>query len=315
MAGPVLASTGQGLEARLNTIITEFKVLRDADGVMRRLATKYTLEPHSGTSKVVLNYGRVTAYVQQDGVDTANAQSLSDAASSYAPYEVAVQVILPGSTMRRVADPDLMRRTGRILENAYNLKEDQDLAAQLASFVPTKGAATTVLGVGHHTAAVTTLQVGNNRASPEPAPEPLFACYHPCQLHAILSRLVPLTDVPVGTNVWTAPGTAGATAGPGRSSALSDEILRKWKVKELGGVPIIPEPNIAVDSVDDASGGVFSQEGLIYISEVEPKLAQDKDGSMRDGVELTYWGAYGGGTYRASSYGCRMLFDAQIPTA
>lgn len=309
-----LAGTSENLDASLNTIISAHKLLRDEDGKVRRLATRYTLEPHTGTSKIILNYGRVTAYAQTDGVDTAQGQALSDTQSTYTPSETACQVILAGSTLRRVADPDLLRRTGRILENAYALKEDQDGTAQFSSFTTSIGAANAVIGVGLHMAAVTRLQYGSNRANPEPAPEPWFACYHPCTLHAILGRLVPLTDVPVGTNVYT--GTAaGATAGPGRSGELSDQILRRWKVKELGGVPVIPTANIAVDSSDDATNAVFSREGLIYISEVEPHLATDKDASMRDAVELTYWGSYGYGVYRPAAYGVALVADATQPTA
>ncbi len=86
--GVNLAGANENLDASLNTMITAFKLLRDEDGKMRRLCTRMTLEPHTGTSKVVLNYGRVTAYSQTDGVDTAQAQALSDANSSYTPSDV-----------------------------------------------------------------------------------------------------------------------------------------------------------------------------------------------------------------------------------
>lgn len=313
MTGQVLAGSGENLDASLNTIITEFKLLRDADGIIRRLATRYTLEPHTGSSKIILNYGRVVAYKMADGVDTAQAQALSDSQSTYSPSDVAVQVILAGPTLRRVADPDLLRRTGRMLENAYNLKEDQDGCTQFSSFTASKGTSGTVLGVGHHMAAVTSLQIGSNRANPEPAPEPHFAVYHPCTLHAVLGRLVPLTDVPTGTNVYTG-AAAGATVMGGAGAGITDQVLRTWKVKELGGVPVIPEPNIPL-STNDAYSAIFSKEGLIYISEVEPQLASDKDASQRGAVELTYWGAYGHGVYRPGAYGVAMLFDATLPTA
>jgi len=308
-----LAGTGENLDASLNTIVSAFKVLRDEDGKIRRLATRYTLEPHTGTSKVILNYGRVTAYAQTDGVDTTQAASLSDTQSTYTPSEVAARVILPGSTMRRVADPDLLRRTGTLLENAYALKEDQDGTAQFSSFTTSIGAAGTVASVGSHMTAVTRLQYGSSTANPEPAPGPWFACYHPCTLHAILGRLVPLTDVPIGTTVYTG-AAAGQTVGPGASGALSDQILRTWKVKELGGVPVVPEANIAVDSSADAVNAMFSREGLIYISEVEPTLDREKDASMRGAIELIYWGSYGYGVYRPSAYAVGITADATQPT-
>lgn len=315
MSNNNLAGAGQALDASLNTIISEFKLLRDSDGKMRRMATRYTLEPNTGTSKIVLNYGRVTAYRQSAGVDTSQAQALADTQTGYTPAEVAVQVILPGSTLRQVADKDLYRRTGQMMENAFALKEDRDGCAQLDAFTTSKGAAATVMSPGLHMAAVTSVSIGNNRSNPEPPPEgSLFAVYHPCSIHAILGRLVPLTDVPTGTTTYTGVA-AGATAGPGAGGGLSDEILRKWKVKELGGVPIVPEPNLAVDANDDAKGAVFSREGLIYISEVEPHMEVDKFGASRGSKLLTYWGSYGWGNYRAAMNGAEVIADATIPTA
>ena len=96
------------------------------------------------------NYGRVTAYNVSDGQDIVHAQELADTATGYSPTEVAVQVILGGRTMRRVADPQLLERTGRILHNAYDLKEDSDGCTQLASFTGTTiGSAGTVISPGH----------------------------------------------------------------------------------------------------------------------------------------------------------------------
>lgn len=310
-----LAGANENLDASLNTIKTAFKLLRDEDGKMRRMATQYTLEPHTGTSKVILNYGRVVAYAQTDGVDTTQAQALSDANSTYTPSDVAAQVVLAGTTMRRVADPDLFRRTGQILEMAFAMKEDQDGTAQFSSFTAAIGAAGSVISVGTHMSAVTRLQYGSNTSDPEPAPEPWFATYHPCTLHAILGRLVPLTDVPTGTSVYTGAAAGVTVMGGAGNGGLSEEILRKWKVKELGSVAVVPEANIAVDSSADAVNAMFSKEGLIYIGEVEPHLVNDKDPSGRDSVELTYWGSYGYGVYRPGSYGVAITADATQPTA
>ena len=111
--GTNLAGSSQALDTSLPTIYSEFKLLRDETGVCRDVATKMTLEPHTGTAKNIINYGRVTALSVSDGVDIAQAQTLADANTVTTPGEVAVQVILAGSTMRRVQDPDLLKRTDR----------------------------------------------------------------------------------------------------------------------------------------------------------------------------------------------------------
>jgi len=61
---------------------------------------------------------------------------------------------------------------------------------------------------------------------------------------------------------------------------------------------------------------VFAKEGLIYVSEQEPRLDPDSsDKSMRGAVELNVWGSYVWGNYRASAYGNPVTFDASLPTS
>ena len=155
-----LAGAGQALDGSLPTIFSEFKLLRDETGVMRSTATTMNLTPHEGATKNVNNYGRVIAFNVADGVDITQAQALADTTTSYTPGEVAVQVILAGSTMRRVQDPDLEGRTSKMLNNAYDLKEDSDGTAQLSSFVPIMGVAGDIIGPGHVTGAAARLGIG-----------------------------------------------------------------------------------------------------------------------------------------------------------
>lgn len=317
MVGSNLAGTGQNLDSSLPTIYSEFKLLRDGSGVARSVATPMKLLPHQGATKNVNNYGRVTAYSVADGADISQAQALRDDTTSYTPGEVAVQVILPGSTMRRIQDPDLESRTSRMLNNAYDLKEDQDGTAQWVSFVPILGSAGTVIGIGHLHAAVARLNIGNNRTNPEPAPEPHFIVLHPLQASVIVNRLMPLTDVPVGTTAYTPTGSAGVTMGPGANS-MSEELFKRG-IKALGhasNAVVKVDPNIAVDANDDASGVALSKEGFVYVSELEPRLDPDKsDASMRGAIELNLWGSYAWGLYRSSAYGVELLFDATLPTS
>lgn len=317
MPGPTLAGSSQALDSSLNTIISEFKMLRDETGVCRKTATTYTLDPHTGVSKNVLNYGRVTAYDLADGVDMAQAQTLADTNTAYTPNEAGCQVLLPKSTMRRVADPDLLRRTGRIMNNAYDLKEDADGALQFASFVPIVGAAGTVVRVGHILAATSRVRIGNNRANPEPAPAPWFTVLHPLVGGVIAGRLIPLTDVPSGATAYTPDsGTAGQTIGPGRSS-FSDDLIKNGPraAGRLFDTEVYFDANLVVDSNDDCSGAVYSKEALIYVTEVEPMMEPDERDASARAIELNLWGSFAWGLYRSSAYGCEVLTDASLPTS
>src|SRR3990167_978920 len=192
MAGINLAGTstsGQALDGSLNTILSEFRMLRDETGVARKCATKMSLAPHTGTAKNIVNYGRLTAYSLTDGVDMQQAQSLADTTTSYTPAEVGVQVVIARTTLSRVADPDLLRRTGRMMNNAYDLKEDADGCAQFSSFVPIVGSTATVFGIGSALAMSARLRIGNDRTNPEPAPLPHYGILHPLHTTSIAARL------------------------------------------------------------------------------------------------------------------------------
>lgn len=315
----ILAGTGQALDTSLNTIYTEFKILRDETGVFRSVATTMNLKPHEGASKNVNNYNRVIAYNLSDGVDLAQAQQLADTTTTYTPGEVGVQVVLAGSTMRRVADPDLERRTGRILNAAYDLKEDQDGGLQMVNYTPIMGVAASIIGPHEYMGAVSRLMIGNNRANPEPPPEPYYLVDHPLKLAVLALRMIPLTDVPTGTNIYTpATVTTGRTTGPGAGGTLSDDIIKRG-IGALGtffGVTVKKSANLLPDAADDVSGAVFSKESLIYVSEVSPRLDPDtSDKSMRGAVELNVWGSYVWGLYRAGAYGVEILGDASMPVA
>jgi hypothetical protein len=321
MGDVILTGTGNQLDESLNTIKSEFKLLRDVSGKVRRLASFYKLEPHSGVSKIVHNYGRIVARNVADGQDTTQMEDLSDALTTYTPSEVAVKVILAGSTMRRVADAALFKKTGQIMENAYNLKEDSDGCAQFSAFTTAIGAAATSLSPGHVIAMNTRLQVGNSTATPEPAPTPIYGCFHPCQLHVLLGRTIPLATTPAGTsNMSLSSAEAGAAVAGKGTGSWSEDILKKWFSEgdsvTYGGITHVSDANISVDSSDDGYGAVFSKEGLVYVEEVAPTMKTDADDiSMRGAIELVLWGSYAFGTYRPGAYGVAFLGDCSLPSA
>ena len=319
MAMGNLAGTGQALDSSLNTIYSEFKMLRDESGTFRSTATTLKLLPHEGRSKNVNNYNRVVAFDIADGVDMQQAQQLADTTTSYSPGEVGVQVLLPGSTMRRVADPDLLKRTGRMLANAYDLKEDQDGGLQMVNFTPTMGVAGAILGPGEYLGAVNRLSIGNNRANPEPPPGQMYIVDHPLKLAVLATRLAIISDTGVGTTPY-APATVstGKAVGPAAAGDFQGDILKRG-INALGmfwGAVVKKSANLLPDSDNDVSGGAFVSEGLVYVSELEPVDDPDTSNkSLRGAVELNYWGSYVWGVYRAGAYGVEIIGDASMPAA
>jgi len=313
-----MLGTGEALDSSLNTVYSEFKLKRDETGVFRSTATMYELKPHQGASKNINNYNRVVALNLQDGVDMQQAQQLADTTTTFTPGEVGVQVLLPGSTMRRIADPDLLRQTGRMLANAYDLKEDQDGGLQMVNYTPIMGAAGSILGPGELIGAINRLSIGNNRANPEPPPKPWYLVHHPLVLSVLQQRMIPLTDVPAGDNAFTPATVATGKTVMGAPSPFSAEILRRG-IGSLGsfyGTNVKISANLLPNSLDDVSGGAYSGESLTYVSELEPRADPDtSDKSLRGAIELNYWGSYVFGVWRAEAYGCEILGDASMPAA
>lgn len=297
-------------------------LLRDVTGVFRNSATSETLQPHTGVSWIRNNYGRAVAYNLDEAADMNQNQTLSDQATVITPAEVGAQIVIPGSTLRRVADAALESRVATMLNNAYNLKEDQDGAAQMSSWTSTAlGSTSTIVGIGHVFAGAARLGVGSSVTNPEPAPMPWVYIGHDFQLQHLAGRLMVLTDVPTGTNVYTgvaAGATFGAGSEAGGTPGMASDILKDGigAITRMGNVTVKKDANIPVTSTPSATGGIFSQEGLLYVNEVSPRIVKDmSDVSMRDAVELNVWGSYKFGLYRPLNYGIPMTFDCTTPTA
>ncbi len=316
MPGPNQVGSTAQLRNSLNTIISRFDTLRDYSGCMRPLMTELPLKEHTGRSVVRTNYGRVLAQSLTDGMDMQQQQDLSDASTTYTPNEVGVQVILLKTTNRRSADTDLEGRTAQIMENAYSLKEDQDACSIATSFTTQMGSSTTVLGVGHATAAETKLRIGNSLTTPEPVVGDIYFVAHPCSLHAVAMRLVPLTDVPTGTNAYSVTGN-GVTVGPGKDGeGLSEDIIKMGRqaIKMLGGMKVYQDANVTAGANSGFHSIAFGRDGAVFCPEWEPEMDPEPDKSLR-GFELNMVGSYGTGVYRPAALGLDMFFDATIPTA
>lgn len=314
-----MAGTGQALDVSLPTIISDFALKRDVTGVFRSTAEYNELKPHTGISWLRNQYGRAVAMDLDEAADMTQGQTLSDAQTVITPAEVGAMIVLPGSTLRRVQDAQLESRVATMLNNAYNLKEDQDGAAQMSSWTTSLGTTSTIIGVGHIFAGAAQLGVGNTVANPEPAPLPYYYVGHDFQIQHLAGRLMVLTDVPTGTTTYTgvAAGATFASGHDGDPGSMEDEIRRNGigAFKKMGDVLIKRDANIPVTSTPSATGGIYSGQGFIYVSEKEPVPYMDtSDKSMRDAVEVGVWGSYKFGLFLPGFYGKGMVFDCTTPT-
>ena len=313
--GPTIASATGPLATSLPTMYSEFLLLEDVVGVARDSSTEYKLGAHEGSTKNVNNYGRVLAVGLSDGVDYGQAQAISDATTTYTPSEIGVLAVLSGRSMSRVQDPDLLRRTTRILKRAYDLKQDTDGVNQLASFsVTALGSTSTVASPGLFWAAAGQLGVGATSAAPEPAPKPWFAITHDYALVPVAARMIPLATTPSGTTAYVSTGAAASSRATGASSDSMD-ILRGGigAIGSIAGIIIKADANLLPDSTPGVTGAAFSKEGLVFINEVEATMDTDAPKRLRGGVEVMVFGSYIFGNYRAGHFGVPISTDASVP--
>lgn len=321
--GITVAGTNDALDASLNTIISDFRLLADEKGIMRDRANELTLEKGKGSSVIINNYSRLTVGGVSDGADASNPQTLADMGTSFSPSEFFAQALISGRTIDRVADRFLIGNTSKMIMNAIKVHMDKQGCDQLSSFTTAVGAAGTVLSPGIIAAAVALAEIGNDQAFPEPYDD-LSIVLNPMQMLELGGRLVPYSNVPTGTNAYGADNGAHAgttltnAGGTGAPGSLSDDVVRKGvrAIAQLQGHPVFLDANIAVDSSNDASGAAFARIGLNYVKEVDPRLDMDRsDVSMRGAVELTGWYSGGWSLWRSGNTGIEILSDAARPTS
>lgn len=321
MPGTNTAGASGTLQTSLPTVYSRFMLLEQERGKVINTATRETLQPHTGSAFRYINYGQFVAQAATDGVDSAQAQTLSDATTAFSPSEVVVNAVVSDRTLARVADPKLLAEIGEMAMNAIELKEDQDGCGKFSSFTPTLGGTTTVATLGHLLAAEAILRIGNSTATPEPAPGPWFATLHPNTMAAAAVKTLPLS-LAIGSNATVLTsgeghiGQLGSAIAAGFVNDLGMKVLMgKGLVRQLdmGELLVMADANVTINSTPSTSNGIYSKRGLVFVSEVTPYMRQERDESLR-GIELTAVTSYAWGVYRAAAYGIIATFDGTTPT-
>lgn len=246
------------------------------------------------------------------------AQTLSDNQVSYVPGEVGVQLIIADTTLRRTADPELMMRAGRIAANAVDLKEDQDGCAQAANFTAGGAGGIPGTGVAYSVGAVASarsrLRTGNSTTIAMPAPPPYYGVFHPYTVQALVGKMIPLAPAVAATSAYSTT-TANAGAGPGAGARpASDDMMREGakSVTRVSDVDIFEDANVSITGTD-AKNFIFAKEGFVYVLELAPYYAAQRDESLR-ATELNIVCSYVFGTYLGANYGVYALADGSVPT-
>ena len=293
MAGTTLTSD---LGDTIPTIISEAKFTEQFKAIMRGLC--WRIAKGKGSTVNIPYFGEAVSHQLTEGVDMISAETMVDTNVQITPYEAGLKIILTDVVIED-DNEDLVRAAGRVLGDAYEKKVDQDLLARLDSATVSMGAAGSTLTMGYIAAARAQLQ-GNATSTGGPAPTPYVIVHHPfCELD-IVDVLTPVVPA------------AGTTQNA--YAQMVDDVLAKYSVGRLFGMNFVSDGNLAIDTSDDAKGGVFAQGnngGIIYVSARDAEVKPTRDESLR-GVELVYVGRYGVGNY-LNGWTVELYNDAATP--
>ncbi len=257
--------------------------------VCTNLFNRMTLDPGE-KSKFAPKFGTATAVDLIDGVDMADAQTMSITGTTHTTDEAGCKVIITRK-LRHQLKEDAYRAGGIIVGNAMGRKIDKDGLGLFSGLDSGLGAAGTTITLGYVAAAVSQC-IGQA----EPTPLPLVGVFHPYTVNAFVDAI-------------SQPSTSNM---PG--DLQKEYLLNYWKGNEkIYGMPIFMDGNITIDSSADAYGAIFNKLAFIYLVGWEPDNWVEEDKSLR-GWEIGIVADYGM-VEEDGTYGRYMLFDATAPSS
>lgn len=281
-------TTAADLAAGQVAMVGQARFTIEQENVLEGLFDKRTLG-QGEKSLYIPKFGAVTAEDLTDGVDMANAQSLTISGTTHVTDEAGCKVVIT-KKLREQLKEDAYRAAGKVIGNAMKKKIETDGLALFSGLSGGVGAASTTFSIAYLQAAVTQLY-----GKSEPAPEPIYCCLHPYTYHDIKTNMV-------------TPGTSNMPP-----SVQEAALKGKWRGNEpLFGIPIFIAGNIDNSTTTTTYSAVFSKMAFIYLVGFEPENWVEEDKSLR-GWEIGIVADYAC-VEEDDGYGKYLLFDATAPT-
>lgn len=222
-----------------------------------------------------------------------NPQQFSDSALSVTPTMIGIETFVTDRAAMKVSKK-VVALWGALAQNAIERKKDLDGITAL-------GAATTALpGAGFAlTSSVIDAIAARILGNPtEPGDPPLYGVLHPYQIKDIHDEIV------AGVGTYTIP--EGMTA---------DFYKRGPTGVTVGGVQIYPDGLISINSLDDATGGVWPGKGLILVQGRNPWIkTMERPNIGGGGTSQFHYDEYAFAERSAGNWLFAVTSDATTPT-
>lgn len=240
----------------------------------------------------------------------AQSQQLTDSLVTITPNEVGAQVVIT-DLAEWTRSENVVEITRRAITDALKKKQDTDGTTQLDNFSNTIGGTGTTLTPGYLNAAVAIVR-GNTT---EISNEGLVCVVHPYSYNSLVDSL----GFGIGLVGDATMRELGATAASGTLIAgmhpgvagVPAEVLRKYTVGQISGMPVMSDSNIAIAS-SLAKGGVFTKRAVVYVELKGIRINPQRDESLR-GTEINGVMCYAYGE-RTDTWGVELNAGAATPS-
>lgn len=288
-----MTTTGS-LADSLPTLIASARIIREFEGVMPQLVDVVTLGEGTGLVWNEISLAQLTAQSIQENTELNNPQQMADTLLSLTPTVVGIQTRITDRVAARIS-ANVYAKIGALAQNAIQRKKDEDgITALDSGNTGSDPGAGATLTSGHIASAK--YNISSNVT--EPGPPPYRCVLHGFQLKDLFDELV------AGVGAYVV--TEGPTA---RVFATGFNL-------PIAGVEVYEDGNIAIDSSDDAKGGVFSQMGLILVQGRAPRVVPVRKEEVGGGAtDLFHYDEYIYGLRAGTSWVYKMESDATAPTS
>ena len=283
------------LQDSLNTVIASARVIREYGPVMSRFVDKVTLAPGTGLNWKEILLNRLQAHGIDELYDLEQSpQQITDSGFSINLTAVGMSVFITDRA-KRVISPIVAAKIGSLTENAMSRKKDLDLIAVAQTFTTDLGTAGSPMESGFVSAAVARIRTN----ATEPWDGPTVTVLHPFQLKDIQDEIV------AGVGTYTIP--VGLT---------EDVFLRGFTGKTLYDSAVWTDPNITVNSSDDAEGFTFasgSGGAIVLVQGEGSRHITERKENIGTGAEIMYATDEYGIGLRQAAWGFTYTTDATAP--
>jgi len=290
------------------TMIAAARIVREFSGVMPNLVDRQRLSENTGTVWNEVSMAKLSAQAVTEATELDNPQQMSDTLLSITPTVIGVHTVLTDRVAIRIS-ANAFAQTGSLAQNAIERKKDEDGLTAIDGASTEMGSAGVALDTSLIAHAV--YRITSNTTEPAPASSPISAVFHGFQLADIDDQL---TTHAIATHTGGLISDASALGAVLTSGIAAETFQNKYRGM-IGGARLYEDGNLSIDSLDDAKGGVFSQQGIILVEGRSPYVETKRMPELGGGATaLFHYDEYAYGERSSGNWLVEVHMDATEPS-